>query len=70
MPKDTYMMTVAYDDGTKQTPETSDVKRAMNDTSSACWEEDQAKTVTLAKNGDAIFSEKIKAREKSEGMIG
>jgi hypothetical protein len=66
MPKDMFMMTVVYDDGTEKTLKTPDGKRAMDETSSACWQEDQGKMVTLMKGNDPIFSEKVKARKKDE----
>lgn len=64
MPKDTYTMTVTYPDGTKKTLETTDFKRAMDETSSACWQEDQEKTVMLMKGMDSLFTEKIKAHKR------
>lgn len=54
-----YIVKSTYTDGTVKTLETTDGKRAMQECSSACWNEDIAKTVTLTKDGESIYSEKV-----------
>ena len=64
---DQWKVTTEYEDGSKESLETADGSRAMNMASSATWEDDQAKTVTLQKNNEVIWSEKIAARKDESG---
>ncbi len=56
-----YKVTVTYSDKSVRTFETDDGAAAMRETSSSCYQEDKAKTVSLEKDGTAIFSEKVAA---------
>lgn len=55
-----YKMTVIDPDGSKRSFETTDGARAMNEAASCTYPEKELKTVTLEKDGDVIWSEKIK----------
>lgn len=62
-----YRVAITYSDGTLRTLETTDGKRAMQEASSSFYEEDGvAKTVVLEKDGEAIWTEKVKAYKPTE----
>ena len=64
-----YKVTCTYSDSSKRSFETSDGSRAMREVGNLSYEEDQSKAITLEKDGDPIYSEKIKAYkpEKQSG---
>lgn len=62
---DVYTVKISYEDGTERTLSTGDGKRAMNEASNGCWQEEVGKTVTLTKNNKEIFSETVKPYAKS-----
>jgi hypothetical protein len=55
-----YRVITKYKDVTTRTLETTDGSRAMQEASSCSYQEDQAKTVTLEKDGESIWSEQVK----------
>jgi hypothetical protein len=61
-----YKVSVKYADGSLRTFETTDGPKAMHEISSSTWEEDQLKTVSLEKDGESLFSEKVKAYKSPE----
>lgn len=65
-----YRVVTVYKDGTKRTLETSDGSRAMNEAASATYRENQPKTISLEKDGEAIWSEKVKAYKTDGEGVG
>jgi hypothetical protein len=56
-----FKVTCTYADGTERSMETDDDAAAAREAGSMSWEEDKAKTVTLTKDGEAVYSIKVKA---------